>query len=200
MSQSYRQLVSYEKKLRNTLVTKTVINSPTSDTSQYRLRSYRLLSHAEIEHFIESKILSKVTTEKQKWQARGTITNCLSNLLAYRTVDLPGISTRLVEVSTGNDISFRLGRVITAYESTVKRNNGIKETDIIPLLLAIGIDYTRLSQTLLNNMSSFGSNRGHTAHNSSKVQQLIIPADEISTVQQIIQELRTIDELIDEIK
>lgn len=199
MSQLYRQLVSHERKLRNILITKTVTKNPTTETSQFRLRSYRLLCHAEIEHFIETKILSKITAEKFKWHSQTVISKCLANLLAYRTVEFPGVSTRLVEVSTSNDISFRIGQVIATFENTVRRNNGIKEVDIIPLLICIGVDYTKLNQTLLNNMSSFGSVRGFTAHNSSKVQQLIVPADETSIVQQIIQELRTVDLLIDQI-
>ena len=132
-------------------------------------------------------------------QSKAIITKCLANLLAYRTIELPGISSRLIEISTVNDISFRVGRVVSEYESLVKKNNGIKEVNIIPLLISLGVDYTKLSQTLLNNLSSFGSNRGHTAHNSSKVQQLISPADETGIVQQIIQELRSVDELIDHI-
>jgi hypothetical protein len=200
MSQIYNQLVSYEKKLRLTLITKTVTNNSTSATSQYRLRSYRLLSHAEIEHFIENKVLSKISIEKRKWQTKGIVTNCLANLLAYHKVEYPNVSSRLADISTKNDISFRVGLVIANFETRVKRNNGIKEVDIIPMLISIGIDYTKISQTLLNNLSSFGHNRGNTAHNSSKVQQLINPSDEMNMVQHIISELRDVDKLIDQIK
>jgi hypothetical protein len=130
MSQIYRQLVSYERKLRNILITRTVTNNPTTETSQCRLRSYRLLCHAEIEYFIENKILSKIAAEKLKWQTQAVITKCLANLLAYRTVELPGISTKLVEITTSNDISFRMSRVIFTYENMVKKNNGIKENNM----------------------------------------------------------------------
>lgn len=196
MSQRYRLLVSCEKKLRSTLITKTVTSSPTTETSQYRLRSYRLLSHAEIEHFIENRILDKVAAEKKKWKTNGVITKCLAALLAYTEVNLPGVSSKLADITTGNDIVFRVDRVVSTYEGKVKKNNGIKEDNIIPLLIPIGIDYTKINQTLLNDMSSFGSNRGDTAHNSSKVQHLIVPADEINMVRQIINELRAVDELI----
>jgi RiboL-PSP-HEPN len=200
MSQFYRQLVLSERKLRKTLITKTVSNNPTTATSQYRLRSYRLLSHAEIEHYIENRILNKIAIDKNKWNSKGDISKCLSNLLAYHNATLPNVSSRLVEISSNNDISFRIGSTISSFQEKVKRNNGIKEVNIIPLLISIGIDYTKISQTLLNNLSSFGQNRGFTAHNSSKVQQLISPADEINIVDQIIKELYDVDELIDQIK
>ncbi|PKO16813.1 MAG: hypothetical protein CVU39_06240 [Chloroflexi bacterium HGW-Chloroflexi-10] len=198
MSQAYRQLVSCEKKLRTALITKTVISKPTTETSQYRLRSYRILCHAEIEYCIENIVLDKIVIEKSKWLTLGVIPKCIANLLAYSSMlKLPQLPSRLGEISTANDVSYRVGRVISTFETNVKRNNGIKEINIIPLLIPIGIDYTKLNQTLLNNLSSFGISRGATAHNSSKVQHLINPSDEIRMVQQIIQELQIVDDLID---
>jgi len=200
MSQYYKKLVNCEKKLRTSLITKTVIDSPTSPRSQYRLQSYRLLSHAEIEYYIEGIILHKLSIEKNKWKTHGKISNCLAYILAYSKVVLPSISTRLTEISNKNDIEFRMGTVLSEYERLVKRNNGIKEANVIPLLISIGVDYSKISQTLLNNLSSFGKNRGSTAHNSSIVQQLINPSDEIEIVKQIIEELEEIDELVRKIK
>ena len=199
MSKDYKQLISCEKKLRNTLITKTVINHPTTETSQYRLRSYRVLCHAEIEHYVENRVFQKIASDKLKWQKKSIISNSLSSLLAYTKTELPHISTKLVDVSPKNDITFRINKVISIFEKSIINNHGIKEQNIIPLLISIGIDYTQLDQTMLNNMSSFGGNRGFTAHHSSKVQHYITPADEISMVQQIIQDLNLVDNLIDQI-
>ena len=200
MSKNYRLLVSCVNKLRRSLITRTVINNPASDTSQYRLRSYRLLCHAEIEHYIETRILRKIDAEKNKWLNQSTISACLASLLAYHTNNLPNVSTRLSDIAPTNDFNFRLNAVISSFTSKVNRNNGIKESNVIPLLVSIGIDHTQLSQTMLNNMSSFGSNRGDTAHNSSKVQHLIIPLDEVNMVQHIVTDLNLVDDLIDQIK
>lgn len=196
MTKIYRQLIVCEKELRKNLITKTVMSNSTSKTSQYRLRAYRLLTHAEIESYIENLILFKLDMEKSKWLQTKIIPNCIANLMAYNRNEFPNISCHLAEISTRNDVTFRITTIINSFELLVKRNNGIKEENIIPLVVPLGIDYQALSQTLLNNLSSFGQNRGNTAHNSSKVQQLINPNDEIRMTTQIIQELNTIDNLI----
>lgn len=200
MSKYYNQLLYCEKRLRKTFITNTVINNPTTITSQYKLQSYRLLSHAEIEFYIETLLLSKVKIEKKKFDQHGIISNCISHLFAYNKCDLPGTASRLTEISSKNDIEYRINRVVNNYEILVKRNNGIKEVDIIPLLVQVGIDYTQINQTLLNNLSSYGKYRGDTAHNSTKIQQLINPRDEIEIVQQIISELNSIDLLVSKVK
>lgn len=196
MSKYYKQLLVCERRLRRTFITKTVLKNPISRTSQYKIQSYRLLSHAEIEYYIESIILYRIDLEKMKWNTRSIISNCIAHLIAYNRAELPGPSSLLSEISNKNDIKFRINKVITTFESSVKRNNGIKEVDIIPLLVSIGVDYSQISQTLLNNLSSFGKFRGDTAHSSTKIQRLINPNDETGMVQKIVEELHDIDDLI----
>lgn len=196
MSSSYRQLVSCERQLRKCFITKTVYTHPTTVTSQFRLRSYRILSHAEIEYFVESIILNKIEREKKKWLKTHSTSNCISNILAYIRIEFPNISPHLTEITSGNDFQFRVNKVLNNYQNIIKYNNGIKEENIIPILIPLGIDYQKINQTLLNNMSSFGVERGSTAHNSSKVQNLINPNDEINMVNQIITDLLDIDKLV----
>jgi hypothetical protein len=200
MTTEYKQLTVCERQLRDSLITKTVLAYPTTNTSQYRLRAYRLLSHAEIEFYIENLVLSKIENEKAKWNSTKTITNSIGSLLSYSKFEFPNVSSHLSEVSSRNDAHYRITTIITIYENNIKKNNGIKEENIIPILIPIGIEYQSISQTLLNNLSSFGRNRGNTAHNSSKVQQLINPNDEINIVSQILQELVDIDRLVVNIK
>jgi hypothetical protein len=200
MTNNYQQLVSCEKELRNNLITKTVRSNFTTKTSQYRLRAYRLLTHAEIESYIEGLILLKINIEKIKWATTKIIPNCFASIMAYSKQEFPNISNHLAEITTRNDITFRTTTIINNFEAMIKRNNGIKEENIIPLIVPLGIDYSNISQTLLNNLSSFGQNRGNTAHNSSKVQSPINPVDETNIINQIVQEIQTIDSLIMEIK
>lgn len=199
MSASYKQLVSCERQLRYCFITKTVLTYPTTDISQLRLRSYRILSHAEIEYFIESIILLKIDKEKKKWGKNHSTTNCISNILAFIKIELPNTGSHLSEITSGNDFQFRVNKILNHYEEIIKHNNGIKEENVIPMLIPLGIDYLKINQTLLNNMSSFGVHRGGTAHNSSRVQNLINPQDEINMVTQIIRDLSDIDSLVNRI-
>jgi len=196
MSSHYKQLVSCEKRLRRTFITETVKLNPTTKTSQFKILSYRLLAHAEIEYYIENCILAKVKIEKEKYVSRGVISPCIASLIAYSNASFPKPACRLADVSTRNDLGHRINYVLSKFENNIRKNNGIKEQDVIPLLISIGIDYNQISQTLLNNLSSYGRYRGAAAHQSTKIQQLINPNDEISILNQIITQLEDIDKLI----
>lgn len=196
MSEYYDKLLACEKRLRKVLITKTVLKNPNSVTSQYKIQAYRLLSHAEIEYYIENIVLYKVNLIRDLWQKQRILSESIAHLIVYNKQELPGPSPKLSEISSKNDFQFRINTILSSFEKIVKNNNGIKEKDVIPLLISIGVDYTQINQILLSNMSSFGTNRGHSAHNSTKVHQLINPNDEINMVKQIIEELKKIDDLI----
>lgn len=196
MSKLYDQLLHCERSLKKILITKTVLSTHTTTTSQFRLKSYRMMVHAEIEYYIERVILDKVSTEFQSWTHDSAVPNVILNILAYTKCDFPNVSSSLSEVTPKNDIGFRINKAVTQFQALVKANNGIKEKDLIPMLVSLGVDYSRVSQTLLNNLSSFGVLRGEIAHNSIKAHNLINPADEFGIVSQILSELRDIDELI----
>ncbi|GBF81897.1 diguanylate cyclase [Aphanothece sacrum FPU1] len=73
--------------------------------------------------------------------------------------------------------------------SSVNDNHGIKEKNILTLLLPIGINSDDLDQDWLNLMDSFGKNRGIIAHTSAlsyKTKQQINPQDELNTVKKIV--------------
>ena len=86
MTKNYKQLISCEKELRSNLVTKTVHNNFTTKTSQYRLRAYRLLTHAEIESYLENLILFKIQLEKNKWLSTKLIPNCIASIIDRKSV------------------------------------------------------------------------------------------------------------------
>ncbi len=197
MTKYFKQLRSCITLLKSSFITNTVLSYPTSNISQLRLRSFRLLSHAEIEYYVESTMLDKIREAKNNYFVKNRVSDILINLLAYSDVEFPKISTHLNEVNGSNDISFRINKAINAYEYTVKRNNGIKEENIIPLLLPLGIQYSMLDQVLFNNLSSFGKSRGDTAHQSSKVQVLINPQDEINVINYLLEGLESLDFIIE---
>ncbi len=71
------------------------------------------------------------------------------------------------------------------------------QTNLLKLLLPIGIDSDDLDKVWLLNMDTFGEERGQIAHSSAiKTKQPPNPADELERVKQIIQELEKVDQLI----
>lgn len=189
-------LIRREKTLQKRLISNRVIKHPLTDLSQDMLRTYRLLVHAEIEHYLEKISIEAINKAKAKWNTHKKPSTALLTIVAYSNCNFPNVPSALSEISSKNDLNYRLNQAVNSCLGAVKRNNGIKETDIIPILVRLGVDYNKISQTLLNNLSSYGSLRGEVAHNSYKVVSLIDPINEKDMVKRIIDELNDIDKLI----
>jgi hypothetical protein len=70
------------------------------------------------------------------------------------------------------------------------QNHGVKQSDIMKLLLPIGFRPSDLDAVFVATLDSFGANRGEVAHTSIKTQQQIDPQTELNTVSRLIQYLK----------
>ena len=156
-----------------------------------RARAFRLLAHAEIECFLEDVAFDTANEAFQAWKKRGIITRPLVAMVAYAEENLGPVPER----KTGNDFDIRMRRSLNGFNSYAKsRNHGIRERDVLKLLLPVGIDEQDIDSTWLATTSSFGSTRGDTAHRSNQVDQPPDPRNELSIVTQILEGLADIDE------
>jgi hypothetical protein len=90
-------------------------------------------------------------------------------------------------------LSDRIAEAEKRYLKLLGRNNGIKEKDVLRILLPLGIHEADLSPTWLATMNSFGQARGKAAHSAKSVQTPPDPVAERQTVDQIVAELMTVD-------
>ena len=82
---------------------------------------------------------------------------------------------------------------------TINQNHGLKEANILALLLPVGIDSSDLDLNLLVQLNTFGAERGLVVHSSAtsyRTKQPPDPVDELNKIKQITQGLLQIDELI----
>lgn len=96
-------------------------------------------------------------------------------------------------------IGKKIELAINCFKRVIEQNHGVKEANILALLLPIGIDSDDLDPTLIATMNTFGEQRGLVAHSSATSYRTIQPPDpatELSRVQQIVQGLSRVDELI----
>ena len=81
----------------------------------------------------------------------------------------------------------------------IKENHGVKEANLLALLLPIGISTDDLDPIFLATMNSFGEQRGRFAHSSAatyQTQQPPDPQNELSNITQILSYISDIDQLI----
>ena len=95
------------------------------------------------------------------------------------------------------DLVARVKDCLDKFNSYAKaENNGIRERDILRLLLPVGITTQDIDPTWLATTSSFGRARGDTAHRSNQVDRPPDPKSELDTVTQIVEGLLDIDNML----
>ncbi len=179
-----------------------------SDRQLTKILAYRVLVHAEIESYLEDRAWEVVQNAKNVWDKTGQTNITLICLLGFSglIMDAPPETLNPKKGSKiVNDekikISKKMDSALASFKRVINQNHGVKETNILALLLPIGIDSNYLEITWLATMNTFGENRGEIAHKSAssyRTIQLVDPVSEVTVVKQIIQELLKIDDLMNQ--
>ncbi|MDB9424345.1 HEPN domain-containing protein [Microcystis aeruginosa CS-564/01] len=166
--------------------------------------AYRFFAHAEIESYLEDRVWDTVQTAKNIWDNQGKASRVLLCVIAFSGQEMEAPPDTITPLKGKKNmpedklkINKKIDMAIGCFKSVIDQNHGIKETNLLKLLLPIGIDSDDLDQVWLANMNTFGKERGEIAHSSAiKTKQPPNPADELERVKQIIQELEKVDQLI----
>jgi len=173
---------------------------PSSTTGNYSkiqqdlIRSYVLLVHAEIEAYFEDIAREKVRKALSRWMTNRKRSSCLKAVLAYSGNELSYESVRKVD---SNNISFRLNKAVSHFIALIQKNHGIKEANLLSILIPLGIELRDIDPVWLTTMEAFGNLRGAIAHNSTSVHILIDRNTEVRRINtQILPEIQRLDHLI----
>jgi hypothetical protein len=196
MAQS-RRLVQLKKRiafLEQNILPAERIDGNYSKVERDLIKSYLLLVHAEIEAYFEDKAKEKVSKSLNKWTTLRQKSTCLKSVLAFSGND---INYDKLSKTESKSIEFRMNRAVNHFLSLINKNNGVKQNDILNLIIPIGIELSQIDDTWLNIMDAFGSTRGNIAHNSIAVQRQLDRNTERDRVNnQILPEIVRLDELI----
>jgi RiboL-PSP-HEPN len=168
--------------------------------------AYRVLAHAEIEAYLEDRVRDVVIDVKKDWDDAGKTHRTLLSLVAFsgHMMEMPPDTLTpqkaCKEVPKEKiKISKKVDLAINSFMGVIKQNHGIKEANILALLLPIGIDSDDLDSALLATLNTFGEQRGLVAHSSAtlyRTSQPPDPATELNTVKQITKGLLQVDKLV----
>jgi len=201
----FRQLTKELNRLR-----KQFLPRKFSEINEYSERqlaltfAYRVFAHAEIESYLEDRVWHTVLTAKNSWDNQGKAGRVLLCVIAFSGQEMENPPDTITPLKGNKNVSLdklkitkKIDIVIRCFKSVIDQNHGIKETNLLKLLLPIGIDSDDLDKVWLANMNTFGEERGEIAHSSAiKTKKPPNPADELERVKQIIQELEKVDQLI----
>jgi hypothetical protein len=204
-SQRYRDLQKEVSTLRRLL-----LPSKLSATGLYPLRvytkvlSFRVLAHAEIEAFLEDRVRELCLESMKKYKTHGRITTTTAALLAFSGLELKRPPQFVVSSKPHQQTSLdeklyiekKLERAASSFYTAVDSNHGLKEKNLLMLLLPVGIDPASLDSVWLQSMNSFGSDRGMVAHStraSYGATALPDPGGELKRIRYLITGLRDVD-------
>lgn len=200
-SPQYQDLLDAVEKARNALLPGDF--DPTGmydDQHQVHLRtaSFRLLVHAEIESYLESKAAGLRELAWRRWRSSQVVTLPLLAMLAF--CEAP---TFAPPASLGGDssaqkkyeeIAVPIGVAYGAARRAVEANNGIKEADILRLFLPLGVPPAAFDRDLLDALNEYGTDRGSYAHAAaSRVEKLLDPKEEFAKVTALLERLASFD-------
>jgi hypothetical protein len=181
----------------------------TQDHVETTSLAYRIMAHAEIEAYIEDRVLEVLAAARRAWEESGHVSRPLLALLAFSGDSTSKPPESLLPANDNQkknwplllDIGEKLRPVLAKFYKHVRlENHGIKEKDLLALLLPIGIEHSKLDPQFLISMNEFGTQRGAGAHQSrSAARQAASPAAEIDRITNVLTGLEILDALINEL-
>lgn len=162
-----------------------------------RSAAFRLLVHAEFESYLEETVTAHVASCVDNWRNNGRSTITLASLFAYD--DIAGKAPTSVlnpPQKPAGSLDDRLDEVVKHYNRQVRvLNHGVREANILGMLLPIGLDVSGLDLAWLAELDSWAQERGEIAHQSSgKIQLKLDPAREYAKVRRLLVGFKNLDE------
>lgn len=193
-TQLYTHLIRREQELRKALFPRRL--SPTGNynrTTYQKIDGYKVLIHAELEYYFEEITKSLMRISKNDWDTNKKASKTLVALLAYSKKVFPSIPESQNDQNIRTDLNRRISDAYTEHYSYIQaQNHGIKEKNILALLLPVGIEVDEIDNNLLIALNNFGSDRGRIAHTTRTIQNTT-PEDAQNTVAQILTLVDTFD-------
>ena len=178
----FRMLTKELNRLKRQFLPKIDPTGSYSDRQLALTLAYRVLVHAEIEAYFEDRIWEVVLNAKNHWDSQGKTCRTLTCLLAFSGLMME-VPPDTLTPSQGSKkvldgkikINKKIDSAIESFNRAIKQNHGIKEANILALLLPIGIDTDDLDPAWLATMNTFGEERGVVAHSSSTSPTIQVP-------------------------
>ncbi len=163
-----------------------------------RSRAFRLLVHAEFEAFIEDRVADIVDARFRAWKDGRIVSRCLVSLVAYdEGLQSKNHPTSLIMPPQRPSplLEERVEKARDALMFYIKeRNHGVKEENLLRLLMPLGMEAHDFDLTWLASINSWAVQRGDYAHQSgTKIQALLDPKEELRTARMLLKGFKEID-------
>lgn len=204
----YRELQRNVSELRRHLLPREF--DPTgsyTDRTLTRALAFRVLAHAELESFLEDVAWDRARRALVDWKSSREVGRTALALVAFSGFlhEAPPASLEPDQPADKKvwpgklELGEKLQRAANAYHHVVESNHGIREKNLLALLLPVGITPGDLDPVHVATLDSFGQKRGEAAHSSVisyRTKQPPDPESELKEVTDIVAWLKGIDSLM----
>jgi hypothetical protein len=173
--------------------------------------SFRVLAHAEIETYFEDRVVEIAKAALKAWKQTRYICPPLFCMVAFSGRDMRKPPGSLLAPSDNKvkvwpvllDPSERVRECVAQFVRAVQHDNhGIREQNLLSMLLPIGFNSSDLDPVVVTDLDSLGRRRGEAAHSSStlaQVQQGVNPEEEDIHIRRLLVGIDPIDGILDEL-
>ena len=161
---------------------------------QANARAFLVLSHAEVESFLEEWAKDIARSAETVWKGKNRVTPPLAFLLAALAERLAIPDVLGVHQDAPHKFRELTEKAFAKYYKQVKDNNGVREKNLLALFMPLGLPSSAVGATLLPNLDGFGSDRGtHAHHAASAVVNPLDPETEYKRVKNVLADLLDLD-------
>ncbi|WP_299823125.1 hypothetical protein [uncultured Jannaschia sp.] len=194
-SSHYRELKKNAQSLR-----KHLLPAKFNPMGDYRERvftgvvAFRILCHAAIEEYFEVRAIEIAKSALSQCRTTGKVSLPAIALMGFsgrehglppHTIDPPEPSKKKAWPSE-IEIKQRLNDCTSSFVQRISRDNhGVRERNILSMLIPIGIDPVDIDRLFLSEIDNFGMSRGDYAHKAPSIHtaKRPDPKDELSKIQ-----------------
>jgi hypothetical protein len=164
---------------------------------QAHTRAFLVLSHAEVESYLEGWAKEIARAAENAWKASSRITKPLAFLLAIHAERI-GVPVTVIGPNAKDGtqkFAEASVKLFQRYYKVVKDNHGIKEKNVLTLFAPLGVPASALTLTLIPSLESLGTIRGSHAHESAKgVASVLDPETEYKRITDLVADLGLFDD------
>jgi hypothetical protein len=176
-----------------------------------RSLAYRVLSHAEVESYLEERAEEIAQEALREWQRSRHVSRVTLCLVGFSGGEMkrPAESLQAPNEKKAKqwpeliDVGEKLRNCVLRYVRYLRtENHGVKERDILSIVLPVGLMPIELDPNFLVEVNNFGQSRGLAAHSSTMtphVRQGVNPGQEREQVVRVLVYLESIDRRFDEL-
>lgn len=161
-----------------------------TDVELTQAKAYLVFAHAELEDYFETACRAKAQRTFDAVCA-GDVNLAAMSLLSHYGEKMSIVTelakfkdrhTELVKdfkqpgLTVTRALLEKFSKALSAFTEQCRKNNGVKEANLLPMILPLGINPLTIDPTWLAELNAFGVDRGAHAHRSlSAVQQIADP-------------------------